>query len=550
MQSEDQERILTELESRVCERHIARSVAGGPRVQDVLEESLYCERRRLKDDGGKSPAHEHDTTFWDQVQRRLRHASDRDLRLLLRRTIRHYGEEIAGNFDPRVYKVATRILPSGLSVLMNAMSPKRLLTRLPDLPSIDESIIIQGETETVRRLHEQGTILLVPTHVSNLDSMVVGYALYKLGLPPFVYGAGLNLFTNPLLSFFMHNLGAYTVDRKKSDPLYKQVLKHYATLTLEFGYDNIFFPGGTRSRSGAIERRLKYGLLGAGLQAYINNLKHDKPQPKMFIVPMTLSFDLVLEAETLIDDFLKEVGKARYIIDDDEFAQPKRVFEFVSKLVGLNSKLHVTLSPACDVFGNPVDASGNSYDPCGRVIDTDRYVLKNGEPTPVADRDAEYTKEVGEHIMRSYAQDNVLSCTHVVARALFGLLLDRNPRMDVLRVLRTGGLDDDLELAEVYRKTDRLLAELKDRAASGHLRLAEGLSKSAEDVVADALALYSTYHSRPAAQRKGDRVVPIDRPLLLYYQNRVEGYGLPGRPALTADHRSLATGGRPSSRAI
>ncbi|MEO1334299.1 MAG: 1-acyl-sn-glycerol-3-phosphate acyltransferase, partial [Myxococcota bacterium] len=311
VRSEDQERILTELESRVCEQVLA--LRGTPGVQEVLEESLYRERRRLKDDGGHSPAYEGDQAFWEQIQRSIRHASDRDLRMLLRRSIRHYGEEIAGNFDPRVYKVATRILPSGLSVLMNAMSPKRLFTRLPEFPSIEDSIMIGGATEEARRLHEQGTVILVPTHVSNLDSIVVGYALYQLGLPPFIYGAGLNLFTNPLLSFFMHNLGAYTVDRKKTDPLYKEVLKHYATLTLEFGYDNIFFPGGTRSRSGAIERRLKYGLLGTGVQAYINNLQRKRERPKLFIVPMTLSFDLVLEAETLIDDFLKEVGKARYI---------------------------------------------------------------------------------------------------------------------------------------------------------------------------------------------------------------------------------------------
>ena len=544
MRSEDQERILTELESRVCER-LADPADGGGRVQDVLEESLYCERRRLKEDGGRSPAHEGDAAFWDDIQRGLRHASQRDLRMLLRRAIRHYGEEIAGNFDPRVYKVATRLLPPGLSVLMNAMSPKRLFTRLPELPSIDESIIVQGETEQVRRLHERGTVILVPTHVSNLDSIVVGYALYKIGLPPFIYGAGLNLFTNPLLSFFMHNLGAYTVDRKKTDPLYKDVLKHYATLTLEFGYDNIFFPGGTRSRSGAIERKLKYGLLGTGVQAYINNLKRQRPQPNLYVVPMTLSFDLVLEAETLIDDFLKEVGKARYIIDDDEFAQPKRVFEFVSKLVGLNSKLHVTLSAACDLFGNPVDDSGESLDPCGRAIEPHRYVLRQGEPQPVADRDTEYTREVGQHIMASYAKDNVISSTHVVARALFGLLLDRNPRMDVLRVLRTGGRDDDLELADVYRATERLLSALKGRAEQGQLRLADSVRRPAEDVVTEALALYSTYHTRPAARRKGDRVVASDRTLLLYYQNRLEGYDLPGRPALTSDHRSLAK--RPTS---
>src|SRR5262249_10156551 len=154
-----------------------------------------------------------------------------------------YAEEISGNFDDRVYQAVTRVLPPALGLLLNAVSPQRLVRRLPDLPNIDDAILIQGETEQLKRLHEIGTVILVPTHVSNLDSIVIGYALYRLGLPPFIYGAGLNLFSNPLISFFMHNLGAYTVDRKKTDPLYKEVLKEYATLTLENGYDNIFFPG-------------------------------------------------------------------------------------------------------------------------------------------------------------------------------------------------------------------------------------------------------------------------------------------------------------------
>ena len=125
------------------------------------------------------------------------------------------------------------------------------------------------------------------------------------------------------MGFFMRNLGAYTVDRRKTDPLYKDVLKEYATLTIENGYDNLFFPGGTRSRAGAVEHRLKLGLLGTGVQAYINNLRRKVSKPNVYIVPATLSFQLVLEAETLIDDFLKEAGKARYIISDDEFEAQK-----------------------------------------------------------------------------------------------------------------------------------------------------------------------------------------------------------------------------------
>lgn len=542
MRPEDQERILTELESRISLAKVRAADGGGLRLHEVLEDSHYHERRRLKEDKNGS-AYEADLAFWNQVQRDMRRASERDQKMLLRKVVRHYAEEISGNFDERVYQAVTRVLPPGLSLLLNAASPLRLARRLPELPNLDESVVIQGETEHLHRLHDKGTVILVPTHVSNLDSIIVGYSLYRMGLPPFIYGAGLNLFTNPLISFFMHNLGAYTVDRKKRDPLYKEVLKEYATLTIESGYDNIFFPGGTRSRSGAIERSLKLGLLGTGLQAYINNLARGAGQPKVFVVPATLSFELVLEAETLIDDFLKEVGKSRYIIDDDEFAKPKRVFDFMSQLVSMDAKIHVTISRGLDVFGNPVDDDGESLDPCGRHVDTARYVLKGGRPAADRARDAEYTREVGERIVDAYAVDNVVTGTNVVAHAIFSLLRDRNPRMTVLRLIRTGGDEDDLELRAVYRETERLLSELRALEGKRRIRLSTSLRASAEDVVADALAHYALYHTRPAAKRRGDRIVPTDRNLLLYYQNRLEGYGLSKRPCLSSTHRALADHG-------
>lgn len=539
MRREDQERILTELESRIVQQVVRRADTGGPKASEVLEDSLYWEKRRLKEDR-KSPAREADTKFWGQVEKEVKRASEHAERQLLRRVVRHYGNEIAGNFDERVYQAVTRVMPPALGLLLNAVSPLRLAKKLPELPNLDQSLVLQGEIPALHRLHERGTVILVPTHVSNMDSILIGYALYKMGLPPFIYGAGLNLFSNPLISFFMHNLGAYTVDRKKADPLYKLVLKEYATLTLEFGYDNIFFPGGTRSRSGALEQHLKLGLLSAGLSAYINNLQKGAAQPKVYIVPATLSYDLVLEAETLIDDFLKEVGKARYIIDDDEFSKPKRVFDFMSKLVSLDSKIYVTVSRAYDPFGNPVDDDGNSLDPCGRIIDTSRYVLVNGKPAPMADRDAEYTKELGTKIEAAYLRDNVVHGTHVTAFAIFSLLRERNPKLDVLRLLRTGGNDDDLELMAVHREVDRLLGTLRTMAQNGQIRLSEALGGAADEVVSDGLRHFATYHTKPAALRRGDRIVPADRTLLLYYQNRLEGYGLSPRPALTPNHRALS----------
>jgi glycerol-3-phosphate O-acyltransferase len=542
MRREDQERIVTEVQSRIVEQRSRGAAGGGQPLDEVLADSVYHERRRLKDD--RSGAAKADGAFWHDVEKKLGKVGERELVSLLHKSVRRYAEEVCGNFDPRLYQIATRMLPSALGVLLNAVSPKRLVERLPKPPSIDEAVIIQGETEHLRRLHEVGTVILTPTHVSHLDSIILGYAIYKLGLPPFVYGAGLNLFSNPLMGFFLRNLGAYTVDRRKQDPLYKDVLKEYATLTLEYGYDNLFFPGGTRSRSGALERKLKLGLLGTSVNAYVNNLRRNAPRPKIFIVPATLSYQLVLEAETLMDDFLKEVGKSRYIITDDEASRPKRIYEFVDQMLSLDSRIYLTISRGCDPFGNEVDDDGESHDPRGRRVDPSRYVIADGEPRELPQRDAEYTREVGIRISDAFARDNVVQSTNILAHAIFTLLREQNRNADLVRLLRTSGATESLEMREVYRETRRVQSELTGLARRGGIRLAHHLeSMEPEDLVADALRHFAIYHTRAAATRRGDRVFATDRTLLFYYQNRLEGYRLERNaglePALSSDHRTL-----------
>jgi hypothetical protein len=71
---------------------------------------------------------------------------------------------------------------------------------------------------------------------SDIDSVLIGYIIYQLGLPPFPYGAGLNLFQNPLLSFMMSDLGAYTVDRRESNLIHKQTLKNFQRLDPQGGH--------------------------------------------------------------------------------------------------------------------------------------------------------------------------------------------------------------------------------------------------------------------------------------------------------------------------
>ena len=64
-----------------------------------------------------------------------------------------------------------------------------------------EKMKITGPIEKIQALSKTHTIVLLPTHFSNLDSLVVGWAIQTIGLPAFNYGAGLNLLN---VRFFAH----------------------------------------------------------------------------------------------------------------------------------------------------------------------------------------------------------------------------------------------------------------------------------------------------------------------------------------------------------
>ncbi|HEY3354571.1 MAG TPA: 1-acyl-sn-glycerol-3-phosphate acyltransferase [Polyangia bacterium] len=524
MRAEDRQRIQVEVAQRVVDRYAAQAGAAPEGfLQTVVNDTIYHERRRLSKAGRAETKDER--AYYKRAARRLRRASETELRALLDDMARRFVAEVVGNFDPRVYQLSTTVIPTALSLLLHAMSPMRLLALDGVRRGLADHLKVQGATAHACGLLAHGTLVVVPTHSSNLDSILLGYAAHLLGLPPLLYGAGLNLFTNPLISFFMRNLGAYRVDRRKTAGLYKEVLKEYATCATEMGYHQLFFPGGTRSRSGALERQVKKGLLGTAVRAYVNNLLAGRPRPKVFIVPCTISYALVLEAETLMADHLKETGKARYIIDDDEFSRPRRIANFLGNAISLDDEIVITVSPPLDVLGNPVDEAGNSLDPRGRPVDTRTYVSRDGAPVADEQRDMEYTNEVAEAVCQSYRRDNVLMTTNVVARALFDLMQRANPMLDLYRLLRTGGRVASYPLAELHAETERLLGAVRRQGPGPRLcdRLRTG---EAQDVVADALAHFGTYHTRPPAVRRGDRVFHDNRNLLLYYGNRLNGYPL------------------------
>ncbi len=450
----------------------------------------------------------------------------------------HYAEEIGGHFEPSVYAVAEKILPRLLSLLLSANSLTQWMTKPFRREELDERIVVSGAADQLARLSKSGTVMVTPTHGSHMDSLVMAYALNRAGLPPFVYGAGKNLFSNKMLGFFMQNLGAYKVDRLKDEALYKRTLKNYCVTTLRHGLPNLFFPGGTRARSGAIESELKLGLLGAGLEAYILNLIDERPRARVFIVPATVSYHLVLEAETLIEDYLKDEGKSRYIIDDDEFSRPERIVNFVSSLLAMDGQIHVRIGRALDPFGNHVDMHGESLDPHGRIIRPEHYVW-NAQDKPVLDeaRDRQYTRELGQAITKSLRENNTILPTHVVAFALMHELADQASEKDLYRLLRSERLADGIPIDKLLKRVELVLLEVRSLSANQALHASQELLAGAKEVFERGAKALSLYHLPRAIERTTERVYIRDAPLVYFYHNRLSGYGIDAHPWLSPRSR-------------
>lgn len=489
----------------------------------LLNEAAYLEMRRLESGGGAS------YDEWRALAQKLGRMNDAEVRAALRELSVRYAEDVAGNFDPRVFKFATRAAAPLLGALL---SPRTMLENLPaafDLTALDGRVLVQGPRDHIKKLTEIGTVVYMPTHLSNLDSVVFGFALERAGLPPATYGAGKNLFTNPVLSFFMHNLGAYRVDRRLRHQLYKDVLKAYSTVLIERGFHSLFFPGGTRSRSGGVERKLKLGLAGTGIDAYTRTIEEGRPKP-VFFVPATINYLLTLEAETLIDDFLQEEGKARYIIEDDESTRFSRVVAFINKALGMDAACVVRFGQPLDCFGNFVDDEGHSFDRRGRPTDAVRYLVgKSGEVERDPVRDAEYTRELGEEVCEGYKRDTVALSTHVVCAAAFERLrrsVHTDRRKDLFAILRH---KDDLRIprVELAKDVDDLLARARLLEAKGEIVLGQGLvGKSGDVVVSEALRALAGYHTNEVISPRGTDLVLADTRLLFYYQNRLAAHGL------------------------
>ena len=507
-------------------------------LREELETTLYRERLRIKQNPWLIDPDD-EAPFWSKVKSALV-AITSDLTLaenqkkekyqaILEDITLRYTEEIASNFKHSHYKVTRRVVTFGFSRLLNTARVKGFRSVFSSQYTLQDKIQIIGETDQLRDLASKGTIVMTPTHFSNLDSILIGWTINTLGLPPFIYGAGLNLFNIEIFSYFMNALGAYKVDRRKKNMVYLETLKTYSSEAIQFGCHSLFFPGGTRSRSGKLEKTLKLGLLSTAIEAQRANFQKgiEDISGKVFIVPVTINYHFVLEAPSLIKEYLNLTGQERYYQESDEFSTSYKISKFLFKFFTKGSDISVSIGKAMDILGNYVDAEGNSLDKHGRVIDCKDYFLSNGKITVDKQRETEYTYKLGKRIVEEFHKINRVFSSHLVAFTAFQLIKRENKKLDLFNLLRLP--EEDIALSyEVFKSAcQKVLTKILELEEDGKLHVAPHLKQNMDLVIAHGLDNLGMYHAkRPLIKNGNNAIVTEDLNLLYFYHNRLEGYEL------------------------
>jgi glycerol-3-phosphate O-acyltransferase len=531
--NENRKKFVNEI-TRETVQKILSLFANNDALYDELSSALYQEKIRITEKKWKvDPADE--SEFWGNIRKQLlinpveNNPSElrKHLEQLLKNIVSRYANEIVGKFEINTFKFARNAVEKWFNYMLTTATDRSIKRLKGEKPTLKDRIHFLGDTKKIKRLSELGTVIILPTHFSNLDSILVGWSIEKLGMPPFSYGAGINLYNNPIMGYFMNRLGAYKVDRRKKNMIYLETLKTNTQLSLQKSCHNLFFPGGTRSRAGKIEDHLKMGLLGTAIEAQEYNLFDKEGNgKKLFIVPLVINYHLVLEANGLINDYLAHAGQEKYL-SKDQFSNPFLILKFLWKLFGLGSEIYLSYGEPMDLFGNAIDDDGNSIDKYGRKVDIKQYFYLNGIHKHDHQRNSEYTRHLANEVVMAFHKYNVVLSSHLVAYTAFEILLNQYKKLDLYEIIRLPKEYRIIPRNKMETAVEKILAKLNILAAKRQVILAPHLSKDTSMLIEHGIRQMGVYHTTLPLRTDEDGNITSDNlKLLYYYHNRLEGYGL------------------------
>ena len=154
---------------------------------------------------------------------------------------------------------------------------------------------VEADQEGIKRLRQatkDGTLVLLPSHKSHVDYLVLSYIFRREQLQIPLIAAGDNLSFFPLGPLFRRG-GAFFIRRRfKGDRLYTSVVNAYIRRLIRDGFPLEFFLEGGRSRTGKLLSP-KLGLLKMVVDA-----ANDTPERKVYFAPIHIGYERVVEASS------------------------------------------------------------------------------------------------------------------------------------------------------------------------------------------------------------------------------------------------------------
>jgi glycerol-3-phosphate O-acyltransferase len=155
--NDERSAIVAQVVERVADRLGADSAALERSLLDfAYHEAQRLERQHDREASRALPAIR-------ELGRRVARSSDAERLALARSHAERLAHDVAGNFDPRVYAFAAKVVPELVSGVLEPGSLARRFIHGGTTP-LAPLLAAQGATERARRLAQCGVVVFVPTH--------------------------------------------------------------------------------------------------------------------------------------------------------------------------------------------------------------------------------------------------------------------------------------------------------------------------------------------------------------------------------------------------
>ena len=145
-------------------------------------------------------------------------------------------------------------------------------------------------------LAQRHPVVFLPSHKSNLDHLVLQYALHENGHPPNHTAGGINMNFFPV-GPLVRRSGVFFIRRSfKDNAVYKFVLRQYIDYLIEKRFSLEWYVEGGRSRSGKLLPPM-FGMLHYVVDAYRRGKSED-----VYLIPVAIAYDQIQDVGSYVEE--------------------------------------------------------------------------------------------------------------------------------------------------------------------------------------------------------------------------------------------------------